>query len=67
MTVFDNPNAKYWNIEDGYQLNVNGSELYPYRVFGAGLRDSLFAVLGILLEDNSHYLCSELAQGFRLS
>lgn len=65
MTVEDNRNASYWNIEDGYEMNVNESEIYPYRVFGAGLRDILTMILGITVDD-VHSLCSELAQGFRL-
>lgn len=61
-----NPDAPHWNIEDGYQSNVNESKLYPYRVFGSGMRDSLIATFGISL-DKSHQLCSEFAPGFRLS
>lgn len=65
-TVRDNPNATHWNLEDGYQSNDNASDLYPYRVFGSGMRDSLIASLGISLEV-SHRFCSEFAPGFRLS
>lgn len=66
MTVADNRNASHWNVEDGYGSNVDESEIYPYRVFGAGLRDILTMILGITVHD-VHSLCSELAQGFRLS
>lgn len=66
MTVTDNPSAKYWNIENGYTVNINESELYPYRVFGCGLRDALIAILGIYLDDLQQ-LCSERAEGFRIA
>lgn len=36
LTVNDNPNATYWNIE-GYQSNVDADEIYPRRVFGSGM------------------------------
>ena len=65
MTVNDNRNVSHWNVEDGYDSYVNESEIYPYRVFGAGLRDILVMILGITVDD-MHTLCSELAQGFRL-
>lgn len=38
MTVNDNRNASHWNVENGYDSYVNESEIYPHRVFGAGLR-----------------------------
>lgn len=66
ITVRDNPKATYWNMEDGYQSNVNESELYPYRTFGSGVRDSLTIFLSIIL-DKSHQLCSPYAPGFRIS
>lgn len=66
VTVENDRNATYWNIEDGYTPNVNESLIYPYRVFGSGLRDSLITMLGIYL-DETHEECSLLAQGFRLS
>lgn len=66
LTVLDNPSAKYWRIETGYMENVNDSDVYPYRVFGCGMRDSLSVVLNILLDD-SHQFCTTLSQGFRIS
>lgn len=66
LTVRDNPSAKYWNMEYGYVDNLNESEMYPYRVFGCGMRDSLTILLNILL-DESEQFCSVLSQGFRLS
>lgn len=31
--VKENPDATHWNIERGYDSNVNESKLYPFRVF----------------------------------
>lgn len=68
MTVANNGNATaYWNVENGYMNNVNQSNtVYPHRVFGCGLRDSLLIILGITLDD-SHHICSDLAEGFHLA
>lgn len=64
----NNPNAsEYWNMENGYIDNGNGSNRpYPRRVFGCGLRDALMVVLGITLDD-SHQICSDLAEGFHIA
>lgn len=44
MAVKKNANANYvnWNIEDGYRLdiNVNETDMFPHRVFKAGLENS---------------------------
>lgn len=65
-TIKGNPNATYWNIEDGYQSNANGNEdLYPYRVNGAG--KSLRIQLGISIDDKHETACNEFAEGFILS
>lgn len=38
--MHESPNAT-WNIEDGYQSNINEKEVYPYRVFGSELYNSV--------------------------
>lgn len=61
-----NPNATHWSVEDGFDVDVNETEVYPYRVFGASSRDVLNVMLGIEV-DKSNEFCSELAHGFRVS
>lgn len=67
LTVRGNPNATQWNAEDGYQSNGIASKMYPIRVFGTSMRDTLNVNLGILLDSYVHELCSEISIGFRLS
>lgn len=66
LTVRDNPNATYWNVEDGYQLNDNTNEVYPRRVMSASLRDSMETMAKVIL-DNTFNLCGAFAPGFLLS
>lgn len=57
MSVTENQNATKWNLEDGYDDSEgNGTETYPFRVFGAGARAGLFALLR-LYEQDLEYLC----------
>lgn len=66
MTVTDNKNASHWNLEDGYNnTDGNFSETYPFRVFGAGARAGLFALLR-LFEQDLEYLCRGPVQGFKI-
>lgn len=64
MIVRDNENATFWNLEDGYnRSNVNAS--YPHRVFGAGARAGLSALLQLYKED-LEYICRGAIQGFKI-
>lgn len=45
--------------------NIHDGLVYPYRVFGCGLRDSLTVILHIHLDDSQQF-CGELAGGFRI-
>lgn len=60
----DNPNATHWNVEDGYQTNVNEGELYPNRVFSKTGSIRMKAELQI---DKAFGVCNELFDGFKLS
>lgn len=63
----DNPNATHWNMEDdNYQSSVNASNMYPHRVFRAGIHDSLRVMTNIVM-DISHEFCIEIAPGFLLT
>lgn len=53
-------------METGYALDINESDIFPYRVFGCGLRDSLSVILGISIFDSLQF-CSDRADGFHLS
>lgn len=66
LTVRNNPSAVHWNVENGYQLNVNESEVYPYRVFGAGFDDSLQTLAKIAF-DMSFKECGYMSPGFLVS
>lgn len=57
LTVRCNPNITNWNIEDGYQSDVNESEAYPYRVFDSSMHNAMTLVLSITV-DNSFRLCT---------
>lgn len=65
MTVTDNKNATNWNLEDGYDVANVDPETYPFRVFGAGARAGLFALLR-LYEQDLEYLCRGPVQGFKI-
>ena len=66
MTVTNNPDVTKWNLQDGYDdSEINGAETYPYRVFGAGARAGLFALLR-LSEQDLEYLCRGPVQGFKI-
>lgn len=64
MTVNARLNGSNWNIENGYESNVKENEIYPHRVFGSGWQHRLHIMLGINVDDKSHY-CNPLAHGFR--
>ncbi|XP_055319537.1 pickpocket protein 28-like [Sitodiplosis mosellana] len=66
LTVRFNPNVSHWNMEDGYELSVNESTVYPYRVFTVSQRDTLHTILHTIVNDKPD-LCHKHAQGFRLS
>lgn len=66
MSVTDNENATFWNLENGYNdRGRNVTETYPYRVFGAGARVGLFALLR-LYEQDLEYICRGPVQGFKI-
>lgn len=66
LTVRNNPNVSHWNIEDGYELNVNESTVYPYRVFTVSTTDTLNTIL-VSIKNDRPDICHRHAQGFRLS
>ncbi|XP_031635398.1 pickpocket protein 28-like [Contarinia nasturtii] len=55
-----------WNIESGYDSNVDESKVYPKRVFGSGMRYMLAFILGISIDDPNQY-CNDFSHGFRIS
>lgn len=66
MSVTGNKNATSWNLEDGYNnSDRNVTETYPHRVFGAGARVGLFALLR-LFEQDLEYICRGPVQGFKV-
>lgn len=66
LTVENNPNATHWNVEDGYNSNFNKSKLYPYRVFGVGIENTMHIHMESLTDD-FYKICSVSAQGFRIA
>ncbi|XP_055303179.1 uncharacterized protein LOC129568876 [Sitodiplosis mosellana] len=66
LTVQRNPNATHWNVEDGYNPNVNDSQLYPYRIFGVGF-DGMIGINLDSYSDDFYEFCAEDAQGFRIA
>lgn len=55
-----------WNLESGYEKTIDSEpQIYPYRVFGAGARAGLFALLR-LYEHNLDYICKGPVQGFKI-
>lgn len=66
MSITDSKNATYWNLQNGYNDNhENLNEAYPQRVFGAGARVGLFALLR-LFEQDLEYICRGPVQGFKI-
>lgn len=63
LTVSKNPSAIHWNMEDGYNLSADRSEIYPHRMFGYDFSDTLFVVVKSF-NDESNKHCSKFAQGF---
>lgn len=64
MTVNARLNGSNWNIENGYESNVEEDEIYPHRAFGSGWQHRFHVVLGINVDDKSQY-CNPFANGFR--
>lgn len=66
LTVTNNPNATYWNMEDGYfeqeQLN---DVTYPFRVPTAGIRAGISVRLQLFQRDLV-YKCRGAVQGFKI-
>lgn len=54
-----------WTLEDGYKAGVMINDTYPQRVFGAGARAGLFALLRLNTTD-AEYLCRGPVQGFKV-
>lgn len=67
ITVLGNPNATHWNVDDGYDSNVDQSLVHPYRVFGTGQRFSLFAAVHQISENDGYRYCTEAARGFSIT
>lgn len=66
MSVTENKNSTNWTLEDGYNnSDGNVTETYPHRVFGAGARAGLFALLR-LYEQDMEYICRGPVQGFKI-
>lgn len=66
MTVQGNPSAVHWNVENGYQSNVNESEVYPFRVFGSNIYHKLLIDLTTIMDD-SFMDCNIFTPGFYVS
>lgn len=54
-----------WTLEGGYKSNLLINDTYPQRVFGAGARAGLFALLRLNSTD-AEYLCRGPIQGFKV-
>lgn len=67
LTVTNNPQATYWNLEDGY-FGQGESDLneYPYRMPNAGIQAGVFLVLQTYQKDLD-YLCRGPIQGFKIT
>lgn len=66
MTVTGNPEATYWNGVDGYRSDVADDELYPYRVYGSILFNSLQVKTRVTLDESFEY-CGYFGHGFILA
>lgn len=58
-------NASKWCPEDGYD-NVDDTEIYPYRAFGLGRRESFRIMLKVLNRDID-YLCGSGFNGYKIT
>lgn len=54
-----------WHVEYGYE-DLNGTEKYPYRIFGTG-KSASFAVIMRIFEQDIDYLCGGAMQGFKVT
>lgn len=65
MSVTNNQNSTYWDLDEGYHdsNNDDDTEPYPYRVFSA--RANLFALLR-LFERDLEYVCRGPVHGFKV-
>lgn len=66
LTVNENPNVSLWDVENGYASKDSKAEVFPYRVFGTSLRDSLGVRVHLEL-DGSNRICSRFPPGLRLA
>lgn len=65
FTINENPNVSHWNADEGYSKEKKyDSDVYPYRVFNAGHRAGLFALLR-LFKDDLDYMCRDV-YGFKI-
>lgn len=55
-TVNNNPNASYWNLENGYKNGI-AEESYPKRIFNTKQDAGLLVFLQLSTE-NFEYLCT---------
>lgn len=62
----NNPDTAYWNRIDEMDAIELSQHLYPYHVFGSGIRNGLGVALTMVWDRTQQY-CSSYAQGFRLS
>lgn len=58
-------NSSKWCPEDGYS-DKDDTEIYPYRAFGLGKRES-FRVMMKVLNQNMDYLCANAIDGYRVT
>ncbi|XP_055326379.1 uncharacterized protein LOC129580196 [Sitodiplosis mosellana] len=65
-TVWKNPTAIHWNMEDGYNLSANSGEIYPHRMFGYDYSDTMYVVVKSFVGESNKY-CDRFAQGFQLA
>lgn len=68
LSVTGQPNATYWNSEQGYIDSLGGEsslDIYPYRVAGTGPRNGLKVMLH-LNPDYLEHLCRGPIQGFKV-
>lgn len=64
MSVWDQPSASDWNLENGYKIAVNESS-YPVRVYSAKKSSALDFML-LSMKEEVEYMCRVLEPGFKL-
>lgn len=68
LSVNGQPNATYWDLEDGYNDTDKLKSMenaYPRRILGTGVRNG-FALMLYLNPNDLDYLCQGPVEGFKV-